>query len=204
MVVLALTGGGLALLLAAVLVINTLGHVAKRSASSQVFGPGSETVHPDRTSLGRRASAAGIPLLGREGAVTHTHTLVHVVVDGSPQVVPAGIGIDAADGVIAAVHTHAPDGIVHVESPQVDATYRLRQFLTLWGVGSDEQALCQHFIGGACKVRVSVVTPTAEDRAIFEYYGPMPEQASTVPKGLDTQLDQGTVIELDLTRAPAA
>ena len=80
-----------------------------------------------------------------------------------------------------------------------DAHYRLRQFLVLWGVGSTEQAICQHFVGGPCHVHVAVVAPTSQDALTFTDFGPMPDQPPTMARGLDTELDQGAVIELDLT-----
>ncbi|WP_167459259.1 MULTISPECIES: hypothetical protein [Streptomyces] len=41
-----------------------------------------------------RVSAAGLPMLGKEGNVEHIHAHLDVLVDGQPDAVPAGIGID--------------------------------------------------------------------------------------------------------------
>ena len=97
--------------------------------------------------MATRAAAADIPLLGAEGSATHTHTLLHIEVDGKNVTIPAGIGIDSSTNRIAAVHTHASTGVLHVESPDLGDTYRLAQFLTLWGVGSDQASICQHLAG---------------------------------------------------------
>jgi hypothetical protein len=162
---------------------------------------GPDVGHPDPAPLINKGGRAGIPVLDASGAATHTHTLLRMKVNGKPVVIPGGIGIDMASGQIAAVHTHQPNDIIHVESPHVGDRYKLAQFLTLWGVGSDEKSLCQHFLGGPCRVKVSVVDPTAEDYAMFDGFGPMPAHATAPANGLDTMLDQGAVIEVDLSNA---
>ena len=189
------------LLVAVVLVVALTG---RRDPTSQAQAQGHDsdlgTGGPaDTTPLATRAAAADIPLLGAEGSATHTHTLLHVEVDGKKVTIPAGIGIDSSTNRIAAVHTHASTGVLHVESPDLGDTYRLAQFLTLWGVGSDEASICQHLAGGPCHLTVTVIDPTSADQRTFHDYGPMPEQATTAANGLDTQLDQGAVILVELT-----
>jgi hypothetical protein len=188
-----------AALVVAIAALLVLDHPSSSPATSGLSSSPSASIDPGQNIVAQRAKAAGVPLLGPEGALTHTHTLLHVRVDGVDQVIPAGIGIDATTETLAAVHTHASTGVIHVESPVMGARYRLRQFLELWGIGSTEQALCQHFVGGSCHVRVAVVAPTAQDALTFTDYGPMPDHASTKAQGLDTELDQGAVIEIDLT-----
>ena len=190
--------GAVALLLL-VLVVALVANRGTTQPSADPTGPGASTGHPDATPLVERAKAAGIPLLGKEGSATHTHTVVRVLVDGVTQVIPAGVGIDGASGSIAAVHTHEATGIVPVESPQVGDHYQVRQFLTLWGVGSDEATLCQHFLGHSCQVTVVVPDPTAGEQAGFAQFGPMPDPARTQADGLDTPLDQGAIIEVRLS-----
>jgi hypothetical protein len=66
-------------------------------------------------------------------------------VNGSPRQVPAGIGIPGAQAQNTArgpfissgtcfywLHTHAADGIIHIESP-VQRTYTLGDFFDEWG-----------------------------------------------------------------------
>jgi hypothetical protein len=168
----------------------------RRSTPSSSTASGSTS--PTAGGLAGRAARAQVPLLGQEGTATHTHTLVRVVVDGRSEVVPAGIGIDTRAGVLAAVHTHENLGVVHVESPRAGDHYRLGQFLTLWGVGSDDSSLCAHFVHGPCTVRVSVVDPSPEDYALFSSFGAMADQATTPADGFDTRLDQGAVIEVEI------
>jgi hypothetical protein len=94
------------------------------------------------SSLDERAEFAGVEILDAESFVTHTHTQLIIIVDGEERTVPANIGVDETSGRIAALHTHATDGVLHVESPVVEATYTLDQFLRLWGIGGSENSLC--------------------------------------------------------------
>jgi hypothetical protein len=80
-----------------------------------------------------------------EQAVFHIHAHLTIFVNGAARQVPAAIGIvnpqvqNTAQGPFIAsgtcfywLHTHAPDGIIHIESP-VQATYNLGQFFDIWG-----------------------------------------------------------------------
>ncbi len=84
----------------------------------------------------QRASAAptvdGIQCVATEGAVTHIHQ--HLTIDdaGKRVPVPQGIGINDTTGCLFALHTHSPDGIIHVESPTT-AQNTLGQFFDIWG-----------------------------------------------------------------------
>ena len=100
--------------------------------------------------LQQRLRAIGLPALGEEGQVLHTHQHLDLYVDGEAVPVAADIGI-AADGTfISPLHTHAPragdppNGILHVESPTVE-TFTLGQMFAVWGVRLD--ATC---LGGLC------------------------------------------------------
>src|SRR5262249_58352266 len=75
----------------------------------------------------------------------HVHAPLPICVAGAARQAPAGIGIpgstpkSTAQGPVAQggrclywLHTHAPDGIIHVESP-VHRTYTLGDFFDEWG-----------------------------------------------------------------------
>ena len=129
--------------------LSTLG--ALRPAPSP--GPnGSEGVPvPGATPLaGTAAATAGqsIDAIGcqtNEQTVFHIHAHLTIDVNGSPVQVPAGIGIPGAvaqntpQGPFISsgtcfywLHTHAADGIIHIESP-VQRTYTLGNFFDEWG-----------------------------------------------------------------------
>jgi hypothetical protein len=90
----------------------------------------------------------GIGCSTSEQTLFHIHAHLTVFVNGSPRQVPAGIGIPGASGSNGFIsngkcfywlHTHAADGIVHIESP-VHRTYTLGNFFDEWGqpLGPDQ------------------------------------------------------------------
>lgn len=87
----------------------------------------------------------GIQCNGMEQVAQHIHAHLAVFVDGTLRPIPGGVGIvtpvaertdagpiDAASTCYYWLHTHAQDGIVHIESP-TQATYTLGQFFAIWG-----------------------------------------------------------------------
>lgn len=87
----------------------------------------------------------GISCQTSEQTIFHIHAHLTIFVNGSPRQVPAGIGIPGAQAQNSAqgpfissgtcfywLHTHAADGIIHIESP-VHRTYTLGDFFDEWG-----------------------------------------------------------------------
>src|SRR5215469_6509150 len=87
----------------------------------------------------------GIGCQTSEQTLFHIHAHLTIFVNGSPRQVPGGIGIPGAKAQNSAqgpfvssgtcfywLHTHAADGIVHIESP-VQRTYTLGNFFDEWG-----------------------------------------------------------------------
>ncbi len=106
---------------------------------------------PGATQLAGAATGAtgqdvdGISCQISEQTIFHIHAHLTIFVNGSPRQVPAGIGIPGAQAQNTAqgpfisggtcfywLHTHAADGIVHIESP-VRRTYTLGDFFDEWG-----------------------------------------------------------------------
>jgi hypothetical protein len=84
------------------------------------------------------AATAGVPVDPVEWLSHHVHTYLGVFVDGEPEVVPAGIGIDNDGHRIAGLHTHDCSGTVHLEAEEpIELT--LGQFADSWGVKLDAQ-----------------------------------------------------------------
>ena len=86
----------------------------------------------------------GIKCQADEQVLFHIHAHLTVFVNGVPRRIPDGIGIPGAQvsstplGPYVAtgscfywLHTHAADGIIHIESP-VQRTYTLGNFFDLW------------------------------------------------------------------------
>ena len=106
---------------------------------------------PAGPALASTASAAtgqkvdGISCQTNEQTIFHIHAHLTIFVNGSAHQVPAAIGIPGARAQNTAagqfigsgtcfywLHTHAADGIVHIESP-VHRTYTLGNFFDEWG-----------------------------------------------------------------------
>jgi len=98
----------------------------------------------------------GIQCQTNEQTLFHIHAHLTIFVDGAPRQIPAGIGIPGAQAQTTAqgpfissgtcfywLHTHAADGIIHIESP-IQRTYTLGDFFDEWG-----QALSPNQVGPA-------------------------------------------------------
>ena len=154
-ITLAVTGGssGNGLPLAA---LSTLGNLQPPPAAGPA-GPEGIPV-PSGPALAGTSTAAtgqtvdGISCQTAEQTVFHIHAHLTVFVNGSARQIPAAIGIPGAQATQTAqgpfiesgtcfywLHTHAPDGIIHIESP-VQRTYTLGNFFDEWGqsLGPDQ------------------------------------------------------------------
>jgi hypothetical protein len=105
---------------------------------------------PAVPALATRASTApggtvdGIQCLGAEQTLSHIHAHLTLFLGGAARQIPGGIGItnpqieNTAEGPFVAgggsfywLHTHAADGIIHIESP-VERTFTLGNFFDVW------------------------------------------------------------------------
>jgi len=106
--------------------------------------PGGETVPvPKGQPLATIINAAtGTPVDGiqcqtNEGTATHVHTHLAIFVNGQAKQIPAGIGIPGyptSENCLYWMHSHYPDGIIHIESPNTTDTYTLGQWFDEWGI----------------------------------------------------------------------
>jgi hypothetical protein len=106
---------------------------------------------PDAPYLASPASGAptapvdGIQCLGSEQLLFHIHAHLTVYVDGMARRIPYGVGIAGPQtsqtpegpyvsngGCFYWLHTHAADGIIHIESP-IERTFTLGEFFDVWG-----------------------------------------------------------------------
>jgi hypothetical protein len=77
----------------------------------------------------------GISCQANEQSIFHIHAHLTIFVNGSARQVPADIGIPAHGqngSCLYWLHGHAPDGIIHIESP-VRRTFTLGDFFDEWG-----------------------------------------------------------------------
>jgi len=88
----------------------------------------------------------GVQCQTDEQTVTHVHTHLTIFVNGKAKIIPYGIGIpgfeavETPDGPFVEtgscfywLHTHAEDGIIHIESPSLTTKFTLSQFFDEWG-----------------------------------------------------------------------
>jgi len=149
-ITLAVTGGGSGsnngLPLAS---LSTLGSLRPAPAAGPA-GPEGIPVPSGAALAGITTAATGQPVDGiscqtAEQTVFHIHAHLTVFVNGSARQIPAAIGIPGAQATQTAqgpfietgncfywLHTHAPDGIIHIESP-IQRTYTLGNFFDEWG-----------------------------------------------------------------------
>ena len=135
--------------------LSTLGTLRPAPAPGP---PGSEGVPvPAAPALAGTATAVtgrptdGISCQTSEQSLFHVHAHLTIFVNGAARQIPAAIGIPGAQATSTPqgpfidsgtcfywLHTHAPDGIIHIESP-VQRTYTLGNFFDEWGqpLGTD-------------------------------------------------------------------
>jgi hypothetical protein len=124
----------------------------KLSPPGPAGAPGAEGVPvpngPEIAGGGRAQAGSpvdGIQCQASEQVLFHIHARLTVFVNGAPRQIAYGIGIpDAQASPTPAgpfvgsgtcfywLHTHAADGIIHIESP-VERTYTLGNFFDIWG-----------------------------------------------------------------------
>jgi len=86
---------------------------------------------------------SGVPCLADDLPEHHIHVHLQIFLDGSPVVVPMGIGVGRPwgvepDGFLATgscfswIHTHDTSGIVHIATPEQE-TFTFGQLFDVWG-----------------------------------------------------------------------
>jgi hypothetical protein len=155
-ITLAVTGGGSSGSGLSLAPLSTLGSLSPAPAAGPL-GPEGVPI-PAGPPLASTATAAtgqpvdGISCQTSEQTLFHIHAHLTVFVNGSARQIPAGIGIPGAQATNTPqgpfietgtcfywLHTHAADGIIHIESP-AQRTYTLGNFFDIWGqpLGPDQ------------------------------------------------------------------
>ena len=129
--------------------LSSLGTLTAAPAPGST-GPENVPIPSAPVLAGTSAATAGQAIDGigcqtSEQTVFHIHTHLTIFVNGQQRQVPPGIGIPGAvaqqtqagpfvdsGSCFYWLHTHAADGIIHIESP-VQRTYTLGEFFDEWG-----------------------------------------------------------------------
>ncbi len=88
---------------------------------------------PAPADVAARVAAAGLDL-GPMGMVEHYHPQLRIILNGKDAQVAANIGVDPTTGAMSALHTHEPDGTIHIEADTASEVFTLGQLFTQWGV----------------------------------------------------------------------
>jgi len=75
---------------------------------------------------------AGISCDAMEGQRLHIHQHIAILDHGKAVQVPPNVGQPAGKRCLYWIHTHTPDGIIHIEAPQ-DRSFTLGDFFAIWG-----------------------------------------------------------------------
>ena len=110
--------------------------------TTAVFGPGVTAQQPpwkpEYSRLEARIDQLGLPPVGDERY--HSHALLHIYDDGLLVEVPANVGFDERNKVYSSVHTHDPNGVIHMESSKPHR-FTLGELFTIWGVRFGDKTL---------------------------------------------------------------
>ena len=100
------------------------------SSSSSTGSTGPQLAAADTNITGQPVN--GIECLGSEQLKFHDHAHLSIFVDGAQRTVPAFIGIAPDGSCLYWLHSHTPDGIIHMESP-VQRSFTLGDYFDIWG-----------------------------------------------------------------------
>jgi hypothetical protein len=101
------------------------------------------------------AVISGISCDQMEGSRLHIHQHLLILDHGKEVAIPPDVGQRPASGCLYWLHTHTPDGIIHIEAPK-NRTFTLGDFFKIWGqpLSKTEAASAQAAKGSTLKVWV--------------------------------------------------
>ncbi len=109
----------------------------------------------------------GISCDAQEGQRIHIHQHLLILDHGTPVPIPPNVGQPAGKRCIYWLHTHTPDGIIHIEAPR-DRSFTLGDFFMVWGqpLSSTVAASAHASRGTSLRVWVDGKRYTGDPRAI--------------------------------------
>lgn len=110
--------------------------------------PASDTVQTERTN--REVALACDPEMAQG---FHIHPTLEIIVNGEPISIPADIGVGPT--CMTVLHTHTPDGIIHVESPE-KRDFDLSDFFAVWEQPFSKDEILDHKADSTHRIRVTV------------------------------------------------
>jgi hypothetical protein len=83
----------------------------------------------------------------------HIHPILEIVVNGEKIPVPTNIGVQKT--CMTALHTHTPDGVIHVESPE-KRDYTFADFFAVWNQPFSKDEILSYKADTTHRVRITV------------------------------------------------
>jgi hypothetical protein len=134
---------------------------------------------PAPDDVANRAAAAGLDL-GPMGTAEHYHPTLRIMIAGDDVPVAANIGVDPQTGAMSALHTHEPDGTIHIEADTIGQEFTLGQLFTQWGI-----TLTATQIGGVTAAPGQTITVRSNNTTV-----------SSDPNNLRLQPNQRIVLQV--------
>ena len=108
------------------------------------------------------ATIDGISCDQGEHTQVHYHAELQMYVNGAQQAFPSDAGRPAPPvSCFYWLHTHASDGIVHIEAP-ADGTYTVGQFFDIWGQHLSTTQLFNNKVDSSHKLTIYTYTPPSD------------------------------------------
>jgi hypothetical protein len=109
----------------------------------------------------------GISCDAMEGQRLHIHQHIAILDHGKAVDVPPNVGQPAGRECLYWIHTHTPDGVIHIEAPK-DRSFTLGDFFDIWGqpLSKSEAASAHAAKGEHLKVWVDGNAYAGDPRAI--------------------------------------
>jgi hypothetical protein len=83
----------------------------------------------------------------------HIHPNLEIRINGEQVIVPANIGVRTT--CMTALHTHTPDGVIHVESPE-KRDFTLSDFFAVWEQPFAKDRILDQVVDANHRIRVTV------------------------------------------------
>jgi hypothetical protein len=127
---------------------GTLAAVALAGGATQGFA--------QRVQMGPTGQpVAGISCDAMEGQRIHIHQHLLILDHGDSVPVPYNVGRPSSNQCLYWLHTHTPDGVIHIESP-ANRTFTLGDFFAIWGQPLSATRAASAFAKKGSKLKVWV------------------------------------------------
>src|SRR6267378_2408477 len=103
--------------------------------------------------------------VGGSGQAYHAHAHLAISINGAPQAIPGDVG--RSGGCLRPLHTHATDGVIHIE-PDSDRTFKLGDFFLVWNQPFNAtQFMSQKYSAGQLTMTVNGVSEPSLQNYVF-------------------------------------